>query len=227
MITDLHRYLDAAVLQPELTREETLRAIDLCLNFSTATVCVRPCDLALAKKRVNGTDTGACVVLGFPHGSQTSSSKADEARRYIELGADEIDMVVNIGWVRSGLWQEVTADIAAVTALTRAAKVPLKVIFETCLLTREEVMAATRCAIEAEADFVKTSTGFASGGATPESVTAMVEAAAGRVKIKPSGGIRNRQQAEQYIAMGAHRLGVGFKSVPALCGDGEAAAGGY
>lgn len=224
MITDLHRYLDAAVLAPELTREETIRAIALCCDFSTATVCVRPCDLPLAREMTHGTTTGTCVVLGFPHGSQLSISKAEEARHYVSLGADEIDMVVNIGWVKSGLWDEVTADIAAVAGITRPANIPLKVIFETCLLTPEQITAATECAIRAGAAFVKTSTGFAGGGASPESVAIMVKAAGGRIQIKASGGIRTREEAGQYLAMGSHRLGVGYKSVPALCGNGEVSA---
>jgi len=220
----IERYLDAAILKPEMNREETKLAIGTSIQFKTRTACIRPADIPLARELCQGTETGVCVVLGFPHGHQLPASKADEARRYLELGVDEIDMVINIGLVRSHDWDAVTADIAAVTEVTRPASTPLKVIFETAYLDADEIARCTDCAIAAGADFVKTSTGFAGGGATPEAVRVMLETAKGRIKVKPSGGIRTREEALAYIEMGAHRLGVGYTSCQAICEGSDSSA---
>lgn len=222
----LNRYLDAAVLKPEMSREEAAEAIRECIRTEARTACVRPCDIALAKELCAGTATEVCVVLGFPHGDQLSASKADEARRYVELGVAEIDMVVNIGLVRSHDWPGVTADIAAVSQVTEPAGVPLKVIFETSYLSLEEIARATECAIAARAQFVKTSTGFGGEGATEAGVRTMLETAAGRIQVKPSGGIRDRGRAELFLRMGAHRLGVGYASCAKILA-GETAGPGY
>jgi deoxyribose-phosphate aldolase len=223
----INRYLDAAILKPEMTREEAVTAIRTCVELDTITACVRPCDIPLAKGICEGTTTGVCVVLGFPHGCGLSASKAAEARHYIDLGVDEVDMVANFGWIRSGDWSAVTDDIAAVSAVTRAASVPLKVIFETSFLSLDEIARATECAIKAEADFVKTSTGFGGEGATEDGVRTMLETAAGRIKVKPSGGIRDRQRAEMFLNMGAHRLGVGYTSCEPICKGGVSSGSGY
>lgn len=223
----IHTYLDAAILKPEMSRSELDAAIALCLPHKPRTLCVRPCDLEHVTPVCRAHGIGVCVVLGFPHGDQLTVSKVDEARRYIDAGVDEIDMVANFGWARSGMWDAVREDIAAVSRVARAANVPLKVIFETAHLSVDAVKRMTGICVEAGADFVKTSTGFNGGGASPEVVRVMVETAAGRVKVKPSGGIRTREQAEDYVRMGAERLGVGFSSVPALCGDAPASAGAY
>lgn len=211
------RYLDSAVLKPGMNREETVEAIQTAIDYNSKTVCVRPCDIDLAKGMSEGTDTGVSVVLSFPHGSGLSEVKALEAGAYIEKGVDEIDMVVNYGWVRSGLWDLVEKDIRAVSDVTRPAGVPLKVIMESSELTLEEVALCTEAAIRAEADFVKTSTGFASGGASEEAVKTMLETAKGRIKVKPSGGIRDYERAKMFVDMGVHRLGNGFASCPAIC----------
>lgn len=220
----LNTYLDAAILKPEMSRAEVESALDLCLRWKPFTACVRPCDIATAQARLAGSGIGVCVVLGFPHGDQLSASKADEARRYVAAGVDEIDMVANFGLARSGDWAGVEADIAAVAAVTRPAGVPLKVIFETAHLQPDEIRQLVGACVRAGADFVKTSTGFNGPGATEEAVRILLDAAAGRVKVKPSGGIRDAAGARRFIAMGVHRLGVGYTSVPALCGDGEQAA---
>lgn len=217
--TPLARFLDAAILKPDCPVGEAREAILSCLSFQTKTVCVRPSDLGLAVSLCRGSQTGACVVLAFPHGQQLSRSKVDEANHYLEAGAAEIDMVANIGWIRSGLWSDVTADIAGVCQLTRPAGVPLKVILETAYLNTLQIEKATLSAIEAGADFVKTSTGFASGGATVDAVDTMLRVAEGRIKVKASGGIRTREEAEAFLRMGVERLGVGYTTCPALCGD--------
>ncbi len=225
---DLARLIDSAVLKPAYTRDEALREMEAGLEMGVHTLCVRPCDLAAAVDLCAGSSTLPGAVVGFPHGVTLSAAKADETRRYLEIGAREVDMVANYGAIRSGLWDLVTADIAAVTAVTAPAGVPVKVILETSELTLPQIERAVEAAVEAGAAFVKTSTGFASGGATAEAVSAMVRAAAGRVKVKASGGIRPPAQARGYLDQGAARLGVGSTSVAAVCGlTAPAPDGGY
>lgn len=222
-VTDINRYLDHAVLKPELTRQEAIGAIKLGLDYDVRTVCVRPCDIEPAAEMCTGSDTEVSCVLAFPHGCTSSLVKADEARRYIAAGTNEIDMVVNFGFVRSGMWDAVVNDIRAVTEVAKPAGVLVKVIFETSYLTLDQITRTTECAIEAGADFVKTSTGFGGEGATVEKVQAMLDAAQGRIKVKPSGGIRDRAKAEMFVEMGALRIGNGYTSTPKIC-DGTPAA---
>jgi deoxyribose-phosphate aldolase len=213
----INRYLDAAVLMPETTHDEMVQAVKACIALDVFSVCVRPCDIAAAQDLCKGTNTAVCVVLGFPHGVALSASKADEARRYADLGVDEIDMVANYGWAKSGKWDAVREDIAGVAAVTQAAGIPLKVIFETSQLDPATIRRLVEVSVEAGADFVKTSTGFNGAGAQDEDVRLMLEAAAGRIRVKPSGGIRGRERAEMLVAMGAHRLGVNWSSCAAIC----------
>lgn len=218
MAEGINRYLDHAVLKPELTEAEAVEAIELGLAYKVRTVCVRPCDLDLAVGLCRGSETGVCTVLGFPHGHALSAIKAAEAQAYVAKGVAEIDMVANYGWIRSGAWDRVTADIKAVAEVTKPAGVVLKVILETGVLGLPEVARSTAGAIEAGADFVKTSTGFNGGGATEEAVAEMLKAAAGRIRVKASGGIRDAARARAFLAMGCERLGVNYASVPAICG---------
>ena len=225
----INRYLDAAILKPELTQNEVVAAINESIKWKTKTVCVRPCDIALAKRLTAGTETGVSCVLAFPHGCTTTGVKVYEAKNYIEQGTDEIDMVANYGMIRSGNWEYVEADICAVAAICRAKRIPLKVIFETCYLTPEQIVRTTEICIRAGADFVKTSTGFATGGATVEAVRIMIDTAKGRIKVKPSGGIRDKKTATAYIEMGAERLGTNFSASEALItgSGGENQKSGY
>jgi deoxyribose-phosphate aldolase len=225
-MNQLAPYLDAAILKPETSRDELIVAARSCIAMEVWSLCVRPCDIPEALKLCAGTKTKVCVVLGFPHGCQLSASKADEARHYINMGVDEIDMVANYGWVRSGLWDAVEADIRAVTALTRPAGVPLKVIFETAQLERDAIAVLVESCIRAEADFVKTSTGFNGEGAREEDIRLMLKTAAGRIKVKPSGGIRDAARAQMFVEMGVHRLGVNWSSCEAICGKAPASTDG-
>lgn len=218
-IADIHRYIDHSVLKPEMTPQEAAEAIELGLRYCCRTVCVRPCDIVLATRLCQGTTTDVCCTLAFPHGLQLSDSKADEARRYVGLGVREIDMVIHYGLLRAGLWQEATQDVAAVTAVTKPAGVLLKVILETSALSIEQIRRGTLACVAAGADFVKTSTGFSSQGATREAVAAMLQAAAGRAAVKASGGIRDRAAAEMFLDMGCARIGVGYASTPVICGQ--------
>lgn len=221
---EINRYLDHAVLKPEMTQAEAAAEIGLGIRYNVRTVCVRPADIGLAKELCAGSETDVCCVLAFPHGTALSASKAQEAGQYLALGVSEIDMVVNYGLILSGEWKRVQEDIESVTRLTRPAGVPLKVILETSTLQEEHIIRATEIAVEAGADFVKTSTGFSSGGATDEAVKAMLAAAKGRIQVKASGGIRDFQRAEYLIGLGCTRLGVGSSSTPVICG-GDAIPG--
>jgi len=224
----ISRAFDAAVLDPSMTREEAVAAIKTCVEINAYSACVRPCDIEPAQDICRGSETKVCVVLAFPHGLQLSASKADEAKRYVDLGVDEIDMVANYGWVRSGLWAEVNADIAAVSAVTRPAGLPLKVIFETSQLDEPAIQKLVEICIEAGADFVKTSTGFNGEGAREEDARLMLETAAGRIKVKASGGIRDLERAQMFVDMGVHRLGLNWSSAKAICaGQKDTAAGLY
>jgi deoxyribose-phosphate aldolase len=221
----INRYLDHAVLVPQMPREEAIASIRLGIDHQVKTVCVRPCDIDFAVKMCRGTQTEVSCVLGFPHGTTCSESKCAEALIYCTKGVAEIDMVANYGWIRSGLWDEVRSDIKAVVEVAHAHQVLVKVIFETSQLTLEQITKTTEICIEAGADFVKTSTGFNGEGASEEAVVCMLKAAGGRIKVKPSGGIRDAARAMLFINMGAGRLGVNGTSTPAICGGQSNTAG--
>ena len=211
------RYFDSAVLKPNLTREETVAAIQTAIDENSYTVCVRGCDIPLAVEMTKGTETGVSCVLDFPYGYGGAEVKKLTAEVYCRQGVQEIDMVMNIGAALSGDWETVTEEVRGVVEVAHAHNVGVKVIFETSQLDIETIKGATEACIAAGADFVKTSTGFNGEGATVESVKAMVDAAKGRIKVKPSGGIRNFETAKMYVEMGADRLGVGFGSCKPIC----------
>lgn len=220
----LNRLLDHAVLKPDMTRDEVIAAIELGLEYDVKSVCVRPCDIELAKELCAKTTTEVSCVLAFPHGTAVAASKADEARVYVGWRVDEIDMVINYSLIRSGMWDAVADDMRAVTSIANPEGIGVKVILETCFLTIEQIERATRLAVEEGAKFVKTSTGFAGGGATVEAVTAMMRAAGNDISVKASGGIRDRETAAMYAEMGCARLGVGYSSTPIICGRYESGA---
>lgn len=216
------RYLDHAVLKPDMTREEAAAAVSLGIDHHVKTVCVRPCDIDMAVGMCRGTDTQVSCVLDFPHGCSGLEAKEAMTSIYAAKGIVEIDMVMNYGLVRSGRWEEVKDEISRVVTKAHQHQVGVKVIFETSELTVEEIEKATEICIDAQADYVKTSTGFSKGGATPEAVEAMIRVASGRIKVKPSGGIRDFATAKRYVDMGAQRLGVGYNSTPMICtGEGS------
>jgi deoxyribose-phosphate aldolase len=181
----------------------------MCVDRGVGCLCVRSCDVAAAARLVAGTPVVVAAVVGFPHGSQRSEVKAIEARLAIADGARELDMVQNVGALRSGEQAAIRDEIAAVVAEARPHGVLVKVILETCFLTPAQIVAACRLAEEAGADFVKTSTGFGAGGATPDAVRTMLDAVGGRLGVKASGGIRTWEDAVRYLDMGCTRLGVG------------------
>lgn len=217
----ISRYFDSAVLKPNMSEEEVKAAIQVSIDTDSYSVCVRPCDIDLAVEMCKGTNTVVSCVLDFPHGDSTAEGKAALAELYAAKGVAEIDMVMNYGYARSGKWEEVKKGIEGVVAAAKKYKVGVKVIFETCALTVEEIKKATEVCIEAGADFVKTSTGFAASGASEEAVQAMLQAAEGRIKVKPSGGVRSYETAKKYVDMGVHRLGIGFGSALAIVNGEE------
>ncbi|HEY5560971.1 MAG TPA: deoxyribose-phosphate aldolase [Clostridiaceae bacterium] len=219
--TLMNRFIDHAVLKPEMTRDEVIKAIKLGIDYQVKTVCVRPCDIDLAVDMCKGTDTEVSCVLGFPHGVGLSEIKGEEAKLYIKKGVNEIDMVVNYSYIRSAQWDLVEDDIKAVSDITKSAGITLKVILETGMLTLEEIKNATEIAIKAKADFVKSSTGFNGGGATVEAIEVMLKASAGRIKVKASGGIRDSQRAKLFLNLGCERLGANYSSTPIICNGGE------
>ena len=215
----INRYFDAAVLKPEMTEDEVKKAIQTCIDCESYSVCVRPCDIDLALSMCKGTNTVVSCVLDFPHGDSTVEGKAALAQLYAAKGVAEIDMVMNYGYARSGKWDEVKAGIEAVVNAAHAYKVGVKVIFETCQLTTKQIAKATEICMEAGADFVKTSTGFSVSGASEEAVQVMLDTSAGRIKVKPSGGIRDYEKAKKYVDMGSARLGIGFGSAQVICNE--------
>ena len=220
---ELGRYIDQSVLKPEFTQDDIRKYIQEGIDYNCATVCINPASLPIARELCKGTNTGICVVCDFPFGLSTTESKAMQAELICRDGdIEDLDIVANYGWIRSGLWDDVRADIKAVADVCHKYGTNLKVIFEVDALTLDEVKKATVTAIEAGADFVKTSTGFFTGGknegATYEVIQAMMDAAEGRCKIKGAGGIRDREKFLRLIDMGIDRMGIGYKSTAKVLG---------
>lgn len=218
---ELASYIDQSVLKPEFTQDEIRKYIREGIDFGCKTVCINPSSLPIARELCEGTDTKICVVCDFPFGLSTTKSKVMQAEEYCkERDIFELDIVANYGWIRSGMWKEVEEDIKAVCDVCHKYGTEVKVIFETDALTIGEVKKATEVAIAAGVDFVKTSTGFFTGGknegATVEVIKAMMDVAKGRVKIKGSGAIRTQEHFFELIDMGIDRMGVGYKSTPVV-----------
>jgi deoxyribose-phosphate aldolase len=217
------RYVDHTMLKPNATQDEIAKLCEEAKNYCFASVCVNPSYVALSSQYLRGTGVKVCTVVGFPLGSTTPTVKAIEARDAIANGADEIDMVINIGALKSGNDIMVYDDIKAVREATRG-KV-LKVILETSLLSNEEKVRACAMAKKAGADFVKTSTGFGGGGATVEDIKLMRQTVGPLMGVKASGGIRDAKGAADMIAAGATRLGT--SASVAIVTDAKSEGKGY
>jgi deoxyribose-phosphate aldolase len=204
---DLHKYIDHTLLKPEATEEDVDRICDEAVEFQFASVMINPSWVKHAAQRLRGTGVPVGTVVGFPLGAHTPEVKAMEARQALRDGAAEVDMVINIGALKSGQYDLVRKDIARVSDAAREKGAVTKVILETSLLTDEEKVIASRLAKEAKADFVKTSTGFSSAGATVFDVALMREAVGPSMGVKASGGIRTQADMEEMIAAGATRIG--------------------
>lgn len=197
--------IDHTLLAADATSAQIARLCQEAREYSFASVCVNSCRVAQARTLLEGCPVKVCTVVGFPLGAMSTRAKADETRSAVEDGADEIDMVINVGYVKDGDWDGVLDDIMAVREACKG-KV-LKVILETCLLTDDEIVRACRTAVRAGADFVKTSTGFSKGGATVHAVSLMRSTVGADVGVKASGGIRDAESARTMVEAGASRLG--------------------
>jgi len=200
---ELNKYIDHTLLKPEATEAQICALCDEALEYDFYSVCVNSCHVPLAVEKLSGSDVKVAAVAGFPLGAMSTSSKVFEAREAVEAGASEIDMVINVGALKEGRYEYVLHEIAALVDVCPC----LKVIIETCLLTDEEIVKACELVVQAGADFVKTSTGFSTGGATAEAVSLMRQTVGDKAKIKASGGIRTLADAKKFIELGADRLG--------------------
>ena len=201
----INQYIDHTLLKPESTQEQIDHLLSEAVEYQFASVCVNPTWVAHCAKTLAGTGVKVCTVVGFPLGANTSSVKAFETKDAIANGADEIDMVINVGQLKSGQYEVVKADIRAVVEASQDKLV--KVIIETCLLTNDEKVKACQLAVSAGADFVKTSTGFSAAGATVEDIVLMRETVGPNIGVKAAGGARSYADAEAFIEAGATRIG--------------------
>ena len=218
----LNQYIDHTILKANATESDVAQLCEEARQHEFFSVCINSAWVPTARKLLAGSPVKVCSVIGFPLGAMSTAAKVFEARQAVADGADEIDMVINVGWLKDGQTDAVRDEIRAIKAAigTRV----LKVIIETCYLSDAEKVLACTLAVEAGADYVKTSTGFGSGGATVEDVRLMLDTVQGKALVKASGGVRDAAAAAQYVAMGVMRLGTsnGVKIVA-----GEAVTGGY
>ena len=203
---NLAKYVDHTLLKQDATKEQIKVLCEEATEHVFASVCVNPYWVNYASQLLNDSEVKVCTVIGFPLGASTSATKFFEAKNAIDNGATEIDMVINVGELKAKHYDDVQADIAAVVKASHP-KAIVKVIIETCLLTKEEIVKACELSVAAGADFVKTSTGFSTGGATVEDVKLMKETVGDKALVKASGGVRSLEDAQNMIAAGADRLG--------------------
>jgi deoxyribose-phosphate aldolase len=216
--------IDHAVLKPDFTDDDLKHHAEMCIRYGVYSMCVKPCDVITASSLLAGTEVKVTCVLSFPHGADTTRVKVFQAKTAIEDGAEEIDMVMNIGKFISGNYEYVLSDVKAVVDIAHKQNVKVKVIQESGYLSLEQVAKACEISYEAGADFVKTSTGFGPGSASPEIVEVMINTVGGKMSVKASGGIRTWEAAVNYLKQGADRLGIG--STEAVL-DGSETSEGY
>ena len=202
---NLNKYIDHTVLKADTPQATVQKIIDEAIQYDFMSVCLNPTWVSFAAEKLAATDVKVCTVIGFPLGANTSAVKAFEAAEAVKNGADEVDMVINIGAAKDGDWDLVESDIQAV--VDASGDVLTKVIIETSLLTDEEKVKACQAAVRAGADFVKTSTGFSTAGATVADIALMRQTVGPDLGVKASGGVRSIADAEAMIAAGATRLG--------------------
>ncbi len=201
----LNKMIDHTILKADAKREDVVRYCEEAKEYDFMSVCVNSCNVKIVKKELEGSDVKVCCVVGFPLGAMATETKAFEAKYCVDNGADEIDMVINIGALKDENYDYVKKDIEEVVKASNGKVV--KVIIETCLLSDEEKKKACELAKEAKADFVKTSTGFSTGGATAEDVKLMKSVVGDELKVKASGGVRTKEDAMKMIEAGADRIG--------------------
>jgi len=203
---NIARMIDHTLLRADATQAEISKLLDEAKQYQFASVCVNPTWVSYCAEQLAGTEVKVCTVIGFPLGATTSDVKAFETKNAIERGANEVDMVINIGQMKDGNDAFVQQDIEAVVKAA-SGKALVKVIIETCLLTDEEKVRACELSVKAGADFVKTSTGFSTGGATPEDIALMRRTVGQNVGVKASGGVRSLEDVNKMIEAGATRIG--------------------
>ncbi|MGB2012097.1 MAG: deoxyribose-phosphate aldolase [Akkermansiaceae bacterium] len=201
--------IDHAVLKPEFTDTDLAEHAAMCIENEVFSMCVKPCDVRAAAALLAESPVKVSCVLSFPHGADTTATKAFQARQAIEDGVDEIDMVMNIGKFMSGDYEYVKNDIRAVVEAAHEHGVLVKVILESGFLRPDQIAGACELCCETGADFVKTSTGFGPGSATPEAIDVMLKTVGDKMQVKASGGIRTWDEAVAYLEQGVDRLGVG------------------
>lgn len=201
----INKLIDHTLLKADATKAEVTQVLAEALKYDFASVCIQPCHVSYAAQYLKGSDVKVCTVIGFPLGANTSAVKAFETADAIQNGADEIDMVINIGALKDGQDETVLNDIVAVVQAAQDKTV--KVILETCLLSEEEIVKACQLCMQAKADFVKTSTGFSTGGATIENVRIMKAAIDDTMQVKAAGGIRTYEDLLKMVEAGASRIG--------------------
>ena len=218
-LKDILAKCDHTLLGQTATWEEIKAICDDGMKYGTASVCIPASYVKQAKEYV-GERLAICTVIGFPNGYATTAAKCFMASDAVDNGADEVDMVINIGWAKDGKWDAITAEIAAIKAACKGRL--LKVIIETCLLTDEEKIALCKCVSDSGADYIKTSTGFSKAGATFADVELFAKHVGPNVQIKAAGGISSIADAETFIALGADRLGTSriVKIAKGLANDG-------
>ncbi|WP_278926800.1 deoxyribose-phosphate aldolase [Staphylococcus auricularis] len=216
---NIAKYIDHTLLKPETTREQLDQLLEEAKQYDFKSVCINPSHVKYAAEALKDTDVLVCTVIGFPLGATTTASKQFETVDAIKKGASEVDMVINIGALKDGRYDDVQQDIEGVVASAEGHTV--KVIIETCLLTDEEKVKACELSQAAGANFVKTSTGFAGGGATPEDVKLMKDTVGDALEVKASGGVRTVEDFNQMIEAGATRIGAsaGVKIIQGLEAD--------
>ena len=200
-----NKMIDHTVLKADTPLETVKRICDEAMEYGFASVCINPCHVAYCADYLKDSNVNVCTVIGFPLGANTSAVKAFETKDAIANGADEIDMVMNIGALKDKSYDLVRDDVKAVVEAANGTLV--KVILETCLLTEDEIKKACELCVEAKADYVKTSTGFSTRGATIEDVRIMKEAVHGKAKVKAAGGVRTPEDMVKIVAAGADRIG--------------------
>ena len=201
----IERYIDHTLLKPVATPAAIKQLCAEALEYNFYAVCVNSCYVALAREELKGSGVKIAAVVGFPLGAMSTEAKVFEAKYCMEKGADEIDMVMNLGWLKSGEFRLVKEEIALIKQAIGSRK--LKVIIETCYLTAEEKKLAGMLVVEGKADFIKTSTGFGSGGATFEDIKLISNVIQNKIQITASGGIKDKKTALRYLDMGVSRLG--------------------
>ncbi|MDA3974279.1 deoxyribose-phosphate aldolase [Enterococcus thailandicus] len=218
---ELNRMIDHTILKADATEEDVLRIIEEAKKYHFYSVCINPTWVSLAKEQLKGEPVAVCTVIGFPLGANTSAVKAYETTDAINNGADEVDMVINIGALKSKQFNKVQQDIEAVVEAAKD-RALVKVIIETALLTNEEIVKACELAKIAGADFVKTSTGFSTGGAKVEDIRLMRTTVGPEMGVKASGGIHNEEEAVAMVEAGATRIGTsaGVAIISGSVGEG-------